>query len=63
MVCLTPWRNGSASGSRSEGCVFKSRRGQGNFGFFFYISSYLYRQTGGNGISVEFFCVRSLKDY
>ena len=25
----TPWRNGSASDSRSEGCVFKSRRGQG----------------------------------
>ena len=24
---LTPWRNGSASDSRSEGCVFKSRRG------------------------------------
>ena len=23
----TPWRNGSASDSRSEGCVFKSRRG------------------------------------
>ena len=22
-----PWRNGSASDSRSEGCVFKSRRG------------------------------------
>ena len=25
---LTPWRNGSASDSRSEGCVFKSRRDQ-----------------------------------
>src|SRR4029434_7746276 len=24
----TLWRNGSASDSRSEGCVFKSRRGQ-----------------------------------
>ena len=23
---LTPWRNGSASDSRSEGCVFESRR-------------------------------------
>ena len=22
----TPWRNGSASDSRSEGCVFESRR-------------------------------------
>ena len=25
---LTPWRNGSASDSKSEGCVFESRRGQ-----------------------------------
>ena len=28
---LTPWRNGSASDSRSEGCVFESRRGQLDF--------------------------------
>ena len=28
---MTPWRNGSASDSRSEGCVFESRRGQINF--------------------------------
>ena len=28
---VTPWRNGSASDSRSEGCVFKSRRGQETF--------------------------------
>ena len=28
---LTPWRNGSASDSRSEGCVFESRRGQNIF--------------------------------
>ena len=27
MIKLTPWRNGSASDSRSEGCVFESRRG------------------------------------
>ena len=27
----TPWRNDSASDSRSEGCVFKSRRGQNFF--------------------------------
>ena len=27
-AAVTPWRNGSASDSRSEGCVFKSRRGQ-----------------------------------
>ena len=25
---LTPWRNGGASDSRSEGCVFESRRGE-----------------------------------
>ena len=25
------WRNGSASDSRSEGCVFESRRGQITF--------------------------------
>ena len=28
VIIVTPWRNGSASDSRSEGCVFKSRRGQ-----------------------------------
>ena len=28
---LTPWRNGSASDSRLEGCVFESRRGQNLF--------------------------------
>ena len=28
---LTPWRNGSASDSRSEGCVFESRRGHKHF--------------------------------
>ena len=31
VAALTPWRNGSASDSRSEGCVFKSRRGQLSF--------------------------------
>ena len=30
---LTPWRNGSASDSRSEGCVFESRRGHKCFCF------------------------------
>ena len=29
----TPWRNGSASDSRSEGCVFESRRGHHRFCF------------------------------
>ena len=28
---LTLWRNGSASDSRSEGCVFESRQGQNLF--------------------------------
>ena len=31
LLALTPWRNGSASDSRSEGCVFESRRGQNIF--------------------------------
>ena len=34
-VCKIPWRNGSASDSRSEGRVFESRRGQ---------SKYFYKQ-------------------
>ena len=39
---LTPWRNGSASDSRSEGCVFESRRGQNIFGIFrmFFVHSW-----------------------
>ena len=32
---LTPWRNGSASDSRSEGCVFESRRGHTTFWHLF----------------------------
>ena len=28
VLCETWWRNGSASASRAEGCVFKSRPGQ-----------------------------------
>ena len=32
---LTPWRNGSASDSRSEGCVFESRRGHKFFLYLF----------------------------
>ncbi len=28
VICSDPWRNGSASDSRSEGCVFDSRRVQ-----------------------------------
>ena len=34
---MTAWRNGSASDSRSEGCVFESRRGHM---IFFYFSSW-----------------------
>ena len=42
---MTSWRNGSASDSRSEGCVFKSRRGQ--TGFF---SS---QSTGGSRSGIQ----------
>ena len=31
---MAAWRNGSASDSRSEGCVFKSRRGHKTFSKF-----------------------------
>ena len=34
---LTPWRNGSASDSRSEGCVFESRRGHNLFSMVFFL--------------------------
>ncbi len=47
ITCLTPWRNGSASDSRSEGCVFKSRRGQ-NFYFSVYISVIEPLEPGSN---------------
>ena len=33
---MTAWRNGSASDSRSEGCVFESRRGHYLFIFIFH---------------------------
>ena len=33
LIIVTPWRNGSASDSRSEGCVFESRRGHQVFVF------------------------------
>ena len=38
---LTPWRNGSASDSRSEGCVFESRRGQNLFYIIIFPLSYI----------------------
>ena len=34
---LTPWRNGSASDSRSEGCVFESRRGHKLFSLIIFL--------------------------
>ena len=37
----TPWRNGSASDSRSEGCVFESRRGHQTFDYFLCTFIYL----------------------
>ena len=37
---LTPWRNGSASDSRSEGCVFESRRGHTVFSLFFALQQF-----------------------
>ena len=46
---LAWWRNGSASDSRSEGCVFKSRPGHRLFSFFFRFFSppplYLIKET------------------
>ena len=33
LLLTASWRNGSASDSRSEGCVFKSRRGHSIFAF------------------------------
>ena len=35
LLYMTSWRNGSASDSRSEGCVFESRRGQLEILFYF----------------------------
>ena len=41
----TPWRNGSASDSRSEGCVFKSRRGQKEKFYFSLLNSSIYETS------------------
>ena len=48
---LTPWRNGSASDSRSEGCVFESRRGQ--IHFFLPFSSFFYSDRTENALQVQ----------
>ena len=37
VTTVDPWRNGSASDSRSEGCVFDSRRVQFQFFLIFKI--------------------------
>ena len=45
---MTPWRNGSAPDSRSEGCVFESRRGQhfqSRLFFYLFIYSFIYSNT------------------
>ena len=39
---LTPWRNGSASDSRSEGCVFESRRGHNLFSLIIFFAKKLF---------------------
>ncbi len=41
---VTLWRNGSASDSRSEGCVFKSRQGQ-RFSHLLHQLSDIYNDT------------------
>ena len=40
VVHVDPWRNGSASDSRSEGCVFDSRRVHANSEFYFFQLSF-----------------------
>ena len=42
MIKLTPWRNGSASDSRSEGCVFESRRGHKLFSLIIFFEIFFY---------------------
>ena len=39
---LTPWRNGSASDSRSEGCVFESRRGHKLFSLIIFFEKKMF---------------------
>ena len=58
MMQVTPWRNGSASDSRSEGCVFKSRRGH-KFFFPLSFSTFLFFR---NILSLFFFFVPKLKE-
>ena len=59
-ITKTPWRNGSASDSRSEGCVFESRRGHvfsHNFEFWKFYFSHRIGSTDGDfctDIEIEF---------
>ena len=48
----TTWRNGSASDSRSEGCVFESRRGQ----ITFLLNKLFKACTGQMGIKRKTLC-------
>ena len=50
IVCKTPWRNGSASDSRSEGCVFESRRGH-----MFFIYLYRIQSRKGSVFDIQIF--------
>ena len=59
-VTMTPWRNGSASDSRSEGCVFKSRRGQ-NFLKSLYHSKVEKKRTEKNSENTFVSCMRNPK--
>ena len=59
-LTATPWRNGSASDSRSEGCVFKSRRGQIKF-FTIIFPSFTINLRGYLHFHTTFkICVKSL---
>ena len=49
-LIVTPWRNGSASDSRSEDCVFESRRGQ----LIFYILNHFTIHAAETNVLVEY---------
>jgi hypothetical protein len=52
---MTPWRKGSASDSRPEGCVFKARRGQNTKSLFrtFVLAEWVLEGTNSGGKSFE----------
>ena len=47
---MTLWRNGSASDSRSEGCVFESRQGHDFFSFLKFSNYCIMNFLGGETI-------------